>query len=324
MNAILFQSLVEKTSDAVFIVSVHASGKEFVMRYVNDAYLVKFNVTRESVIDKEFRNMLSPDILDPIRERFIHCAIQQEKVLFEETFSNGTTSLSEIFPILGTDGNTEYIVGTSKNITELKRNRDQLAESENTLQSIINSSDNVLIYLGLDLRVIYANKRAQEHAMRLFGEPFRIGEYVYTLYPPEAKKEVEEDISILKEKKRVLMVEKEVAYPDGERFWFLRRYYAVYDADEQMTGVVIASVNITDQKLHQEEIKKHTSRMREIATIQSHEIRRPLANVIGLVDLIDMRAKSLEENEQILNYLKVSARELDKLITRIVDTTHIE
>lgn len=324
MNAILFQSLVEKTSDAVFIVSVHAGGQEFVIRYVNEAYLHKFKVTRESVIDKEFKDMLSYDIVAPIRERFSHCAISQEKVQFEEPFSNGTTSLSELFPIIGADGQTEYIVGTSKDITELQRKRDQLAESENTLQSIINSSDNVLIYMGLDMRVIYANKRAQEHAMRMFGKPFQIGEYVYTLYPAEVRQELEEDIRILTEKKRVLMIEKELIYPDGETMWFLRRYYAVYDADNQMTGVVIASVNITEQKLHQQEIKKHTSRMREIAKIQSHEIRRPLANVIGLVDLMDMRSKSLQENEQILNYLKVSARELDKLITRIVDTTHIE
>jgi PAS domain S-box-containing protein len=324
MNQNLFQSLVEMTSDAVFIVRVMAEGKEFVMEYVNDAYLQKFGVTRESVINKEFRDMLDKDIVIPIRERFSFCAKQQTRVQFEEHFGNGTTSLSELFPIIGPDQQTNYIVGISKDITELKRKRDQLAESEHTLQSIINSSDNVLIYVDLEQRVIYANKKAQDHAMRMFGKPFVIGEHVYANYPEEARQQGNQHLSALIQEKHTIAFEHEFTYPDGEKRWYFRRYYPVIDSDEQITGVVIASINITERKRHELEVQKHATKMREIAKIQSHQIRRPLANIMGLTDLFDMQGKSIEENEQILNYLRISAQELDQLITHIVHKTQDE
>ncbi len=72
------------------------------------------------------------------------------------------------------------------------------------------------------------------------------------------------------------------------------------------------------------QIQKHVDALKEIAKIQSHEIRRPVANIIGLTDLMDFKQKTVEENEQILQYLRTSALELDQIISKIVDKTQFD
>lgn len=320
----LFQSLIELTSDAVFIVRVLPDGEGFVMEYVNNAYLHKFNVTRESVVGKEFKDMLHVNIVDTIRRRFIECVRLRSNISFEESFENGSTSLSQLFPIMDVDGSIDYVVGVSKDITELKTKRDQLLASEHTLQSIINSSDNVLIYMSNDFTIRYANRRAQEHARKLFGKEFRVGEKLSDYYPGADGEIAIEHAKQLRAQKKTISFEHQITYPDGEVHWFLRRYYGVFDEVGELTGIVVASINITNRKEQELQIQKQADSLREIAKIQSHEIRRPVANIMGLTDLVDLKGKTLEENEQILQYLRQSAQELDGLISRIVDKTQYD
>lgn len=324
MKPSLFRSLIELTTDAVFIVRVLPGGEEFVMEYVNDAYLHKFNVTRESVVGKEFKDMLHTHIVDAIRKRFIECVRLRSNISFEEGFENDTTSLSELFPIMDAEGVIEYVVGVSKDITELKIKRDQIAASEQTLQSIINSSDNLLIYMSNDFVIRYANRRAQEHAKKLFGKTFSIGDKLTDYYPKDERERALEHTLQLKEQKKTISYEHQLTYSDGENRWFLRRYYGVFDEKGELAGIVIASINITNRKEQELQIQKQADSLREIAKIQSHEIRRPVANIIGLVDLIDLKGKTLEENEQILQYLRQSGQELDGMISRIVDKTQYD
>ena len=54
--------------------------------------------------------------------------------------------------------------------------------------------------------------------------------------------------------------------------------------------------------------------------MQSHEIRKPVANIIGLLNLCDMAKMDIQQHE-LLAYLKVSAQELDHLIKDIIERT---
>lgn len=265
--------------------------------------------------------MLRTSIVDAIRLRFIECVEKGHSISFEEDFEDQTASLSELFPIKDNDGKINYVVGISKDISELRNKRDQLIASEKTLQSIINSSDNVLVYMSKDSSIKYANRRAQQHAIKMFGRPFLIGNKVSDYYSEEERVLGIEHGRLLAEQKTTITYEHLVEYPDGEKRWFLRRYYGVFEDSGELSGIVIASIDITNRKEHELEIQKHVDTLKEIAKIQSHEIRRPVANIIGLTDLMDFKQKTVDENEQILQYLRISAQELDQIISKIVDKT---
>lgn len=322
MNPILFQTLVEHTSDAVFIARV--KGDSFIMEYVNDAYLRKFKLDRVAVIEQDLQHFLPANIYAQVLERFRECMASNTTLISEEdmVFNNYRLAcLNEIFPVHDAAGAITHLACISRNINELKRQRDLLLESEKTMFAIINSSDNILIYLGLDHRIKYLNRKAQQHAQRLFGRELQVGEKLSELYPTEELDKALQQVQQLIETRKTVAHEHSFTYPDGEQVWYLRRYYAVWDNTEQIAGVVIASIDITERKNHEIQIQKHADVLREIAKIQSHEIRRPVANIMGLTELIDLKNKSEEENQTVLRYLRSSVEEMDKLINQIVHKT---
>jgi PAS domain S-box-containing protein len=75
--------------------------------------------------------------------------------------------------------------------------------------------------------------------------------------------------------------------------------------------------NITKQIKHTRAIEKQNKRLEEIAFLQSHIVRAPLARIIALTDLIAEETDKPADGE-LLKYLDQSVKELDHVITTIV------
>jgi len=78
--------------------------------------------------------------------------------------------------------------------------------------------------------------------------------------------------------------------------------------------------NVTDDVLVQEKLKQQNTTLRDIAFIQSHEIRRPLANILGVIEVLNNN-KTIA-NQYIIDHLIQSANELDVQIRSIVQKTN--
>ena len=79
------------------------------------------------------------------------------------------------------------------------------------------------------------------------------------------------------------------------------------------------SIDLTEQKAAEQKVIEHTERLKEIAFLQSHEVRRPLANILSIVELIQYERELKEDGQcsYLLDYLKDSAKELDDIIKKI-------
>lgn len=90
------------------------------------------------------------------------------------------------------------------------------------------------------------------------------------------------------------------------------------------SGVVIRLIgtnrNVTDDVLVQEKLKSQNKALRDIAFIQSHEVRRPLANILGVIEVLNNN--NTVNNKDILDHLIQSANELDTQIRSIVQKTN--
>jgi len=65
-------------------------------------------------------------------------------------------------------------------------------------------------------------------------------------------------------------------------------------------------------------LKNGEQKLDNIVRIQSHDVRAPLANIVGLVNLMDLDNQSREINMSLLTHLKSSAKKLDSVIRNIV------
>lgn len=68
-------------------------------------------------------------------------------------------------------------------------------------------------------------------------------------------------------------------------------------------------------------LAEQNRKLREIARLQSHEVRRPLTSIMGLVDLITKENKTNKSLIPHITRLKESSAELDDVIHKMVDQT---
>ena len=76
--------------------------------------------------------------------------------------------------------------------------------------------------------------------------------------------------------------------------------------------------DITESQEHLHKIEDQNKRLREIAWIQSHRVRAPLASILGLVQLCTLNDSP---NAEIIPMLKKAAEELEQVIMDITDLT---
>lgn len=78
---------------------------------------------------------------------------------------------------------------------------------------------------------------------------------------------------------------------------------------------------LMENKRNQDNIKEQNKKLQEIASISSHEIRRPVATILGLVNLFDKKNMDSPLNREIIGHIDLTAQELDAVIHTIVEKT---
>ncbi|MBA4298943.1 PAS domain S-box-containing protein [Algoriphagus alkaliphilus] len=83
-------------------------------------------------------------------------------------------------------------------------------------------------------------------------------------------------------------------------------------------AVMVLVNDITERYNYVETIEKQNQTFREIAWIQSHVVRAPLARLLGLVNLLESEIPNVkEESLELIQHIKNSAFELDEIVRDI-------
>lgn len=121
-----------------------------------------------------------------------------------------------------------------------------------------------------------------------------------------------------------------VRKPDGEGEYFWTSWdFSLYKNNHgEPKGILCIGHDITDLKLMTERSKKSEKKvlsqiaiMENIAWSQSHIVRKPLANILGLVNII-LEEEDQKNQELLFKYLKESTEELDEVVKNIADKIH--
>jgi PAS domain S-box-containing protein len=109
---------------------------------------------------------------------------------------------------------------------------------------------------------------------------------------------------------------------DGNYAYVMDRGYVIRDADRNAIRIVGALQDITSFKEQELRITGQNERLKKIADINSHELRRPVATILGLIQLIEPGDIQDEMHAQLFEYLRVTTIELDGVIKKVADNTN--
>jgi len=89
-------------------------------------------------------------------------------------------------------------------------------------------------------------------------------------------------------------------------------------------ATIVIATDITERLKYIKAIEDQNEKLKEISWIQSHIVRAPLSRIMGLVPLVSDFCDSPEEREKMLEYISISANELDEVIKSITDKSKAE
>lgn len=101
---------------------------------------------------------------------------------------------------------------------------------------------------------------------------------------------------------------------NGELYWEEAIVSPVKDSQGTIKRFLSIKTDITAQKATREKLKK-------IAWNQSHQVRGPLTDILGLINIIKMESVPMEEKKHLFTQIEIAALNLDKAIHDIVNET---
>jgi hypothetical protein len=126
---------------------------------------------------------------------------------------------------------------------------------------------------------------------------------------------------VIAEKKQKWNAEYRYQCKDGSYKYVLDRGYLICDQRNKPVRMIGAMQDINTRKLYGQQLEEQNARLKKNAWLNSHEIRRPLCNITGLMPLIKASADNAEDMKHLLSLLETASAELDETISKINETS---
>jgi PAS domain S-box-containing protein len=108
----------------------------------------------------------------------------------------------------------------------------------------------------------------------------------------------------------------------GHVIWIKAIGNPLYDEYQNLIGIGGIIQDITEQEKARLKILDQNTALKEIALMQSHVMRHPVSNIIGIAKIIAEEDFGPIDLEQMINYLNNEAYKLDLIIKDIVSKAH--
>lgn len=195
---------------------------------------------------------------------------------------------------------------------------------EETKKLLNNSVLFYLITTGMDGKYSYINghyaKEFSHINNNFVGQPYHI-----TMHPDDMNTCVEVSMKCFENPDKLFPATIRKHDGSGGYVYTQWEYKAMFDDQKNPTGIFCLGYNITkyvaeelELQIAQEQIEKNSATMEKIIFQQSHLIRAPLSNIIGLTGILDKTL--LDSNtSNICDMILESSNQLDEVIRSIVN-----
>ncbi len=204
-----------------------------------------------------------------------------------------------------------YLLKLEDNIHALKTAGDE----NNKLAEIINKISNLVLLTDQNKDVIWSNRAFTEFTGYTLREMKgkKPGSFLAGPNPDHSIVKLVEDKVANRE---AFSMELPLYIKNQTRLWVNADFTPLFDADQQFTGYITIYSDISAIKEKEAGLVKQNELLREIAWTGSHEVRKPLATLMGLITLLKTTHNE-QERQQLFNYIDISTAELDSMLHKI-------
>jgi PAS domain S-box-containing protein len=221
----------------------------------------------------------------------------------------------------------QCVLTVMNDITEHKRTRNALKESEERFRMMADSAP-VLIWVADESgECIYFNKPWLEFTGRSLEEDE--GKGWHQNVHPDDFDSFRSNYARALENRETFSTEYRLRRHDGEYRWVLDRGIPRYNADGSFAGFIGSVIDINEQKDTEQkmlEAKEHAEEMAKLKstflTNMTHEIRTPLTVILGFTSILRQGVRP--EYHRFVNLIDRSGRRLLLMLDSMLDLAQLE
>ena len=318
-----FKALVQEGSDLISILDL-----DFNYKYCSPTAESILGLSPQTIVGSNFLNHIHSEDLPLIKSEIKELRKKNRISLSSYRIKNAENEwryIETIMTNLVKDPAIEGIVLNSRDITEFVLQEKKLIESLKRYDVVAKATSDLITDFDIEADEINYSDNFYE----IFGyrpsSKFKKGSWWDSKIHPEDFNKVKRQVQeMYANKRKNLTTEYRFQCADGSYKYILDRSYLITNEKGAPKRIIGSMQDITEMKNYIQAIEKQNIRLQEIAWTQSHDIRAPLAKVMGLVDLLKNYKNDLENTEEILENILISAQELDNVIRKIAVQTEKE
>jgi len=211
-------------------------------------------------------------------------------------------------------------------ITDRKKAEEAKQQADANLRTIFENTDIAYVLCNAEHKIISFNTKANELCLEQSGTPLKAGASGFSFFPkckiPNVKNALEKVLI-----EGIVSYETSYNLSDGSVKWYDVRWVGVADKKGANIGFILAFNDITGRKLSDMErdritgdLVRRNKDLEQFTYIVSHNLRAPVANIMGLSNMLNSFEFDINESHDIKRALSSSINILDGTIT---DINHI-
>ena len=206
------------------------------------------------------------------------------------------------------------------NITDRKIAEESLQQSEANLRSIFENTDFSIVLFDTDMRIVSFNTNAKNLSVVNYGKKLKKGNSAFH-YFPKSRKPFINSVAERVRNKEIVSYETTYQPKNSALEWYDVSWMGVVTDTGNTIGYILTLKDITGKKqadIEREKITadlvKRNADLEQFAYIISHNLRLPVANIIGLTDLLNNRDIKDKDDKEVLKALSASISNLDSIV----------
>lgn len=236
-----------------------------------------------------------------------------------------------IKPIRDEDGKVTLLIPEGRDVTEMRKTQDALAESEERFKTMADCAPMMIWMFDETINVSYLNKTWLDFTgldeTKALGYGWKI-----ILHPEETH-----DILVMMleaiEKRQSILFEHRVKRYDGQYRWLITQCSPRITPDGTFSGYIGSAIDITQQKemLAQLEAAKAVAetanqQKTQVLAFVSHDFKNPLNAIIGYSEMLEsgIGGPLTEKQEKYVYNIHASSSHLFSMVTDILDIARAE
>jgi len=206
------------------------------------------------------------------------------------------------------------------NITERKVAEELMLQSVANLRTIFENTDVAYVLCNSQNKIVSFNSKASALCMEQFNKKLKTGGHAFGYFPKNRIPNLKNAIKRVFNNEAV-SYETSYALAGETPKWYEVRWVGVADENKQNIGFILAFKDITERKMAEMERDRMTSDLvqrykdlEQFTYIVSHNLRAPVANIMGLSNILNTFEFNFTEREDVLAALSASVNILDQII----------